>query len=641
MTREARLFLFVLLWVLNGFQFQWPALAQDDARWQSVSDAATGITLELPLAVLTEQKSTKWGTNWSARDKSINVDTLLYPKGPSLKARYNQLRAIKGHFFTKDKFRPDSFILDGTTAEGGTFHVEGRMKGETVKGLSVLYSAKRKTDGPAIVERVAKGFAAFAGDAQSAGSADPFIEKLVAVTTPKLTASSISVAPNIDRVDSDETVVFSPDGRLLASSSGYGADSIKIWDVASGRLLRTLQYYAYFLDAVFTPDSKSLITGHKDGRVKVWNLETGESTTTFLAGSDLGEDVQERMPVQALWIDLDGTLLITGDNGGTVRFWDLGEKKLLKTFTLDIINIIDVGLLADARQLIAVGSRSAKVVDVESGRIVETGDIVALDEKVDGPAFEQWSIVGDRLLAFPSTAKDCSIDTLLVQELPLAGPKKKPVVLDKPEGCLRPDGDYETGRLRVFRAVNGKHIVVARRGTPELRVIEIGTWKTSRTITWPDQSSADVIEVSADLTRAVTNHNGRLRVHQLESGIVSSELAAVGDSDAYAVASDNHIVMQHSSRASGGRSNLRTWQLGSLSSLDSTDSIEPDVKIPVAQAEIERETSDKILDVSADGQQVLLVQQKQNVVVVPVGGGKAPKRFSLRSVTEIRGGRFF
>lgn len=109
----------------------------------------------------------------------------------------------------------------------------------------------------------------------------------------------------------------------IESFTGLFNYSIKLWDAAAGRELRTLAGHTANIRATaFSPDGRLLASGGDDAVVKLWETATGREVAT-LGGHSLG--------VKALAFSADGRLLVSGSDDGSARLWDVSRGEALAT----------------------------------------------------------------------------------------------------------------------------------------------------------------------------------------------------------------------------------------------------------------------------------------------------------------------
>jgi WD40 repeat protein len=146
---------------------------------------------------------------------------------------------------------------------------------------------------------------------------------------------------------------FSPDGKQLAFV--YADRSLKSWDTTTGQELfsreadTTLSYRI-----AFSPDGESLAVACTDGDVILWNLKSGQPRV-FKGHKEV---------VSTIAFSLDGSKIATGGGDNAVKLWEArAEQKLINLGQSDLL--YRAAFSPDGKRLITGGAEgTVKIWDV-------------------------------------------------------------------------------------------------------------------------------------------------------------------------------------------------------------------------------------------------------------------------------------
>jgi WD40 repeat protein len=135
---------------------------------------------------------------------------------------------------------------------------------------------------------------------------------------------------------------FSPNGKYALTA---GSDHTAIlWDVESGRLIRSYRGHTDFINSVaFSPDGRHILTGSRDKTAIVWDTETGEILRTIRGHADGLMDA---------CFSPDGQTILTGSVDKTAAAWNVNSGQLIQRFRAHSQKIFSVAFSPDGRRVL-------------------------------------------------------------------------------------------------------------------------------------------------------------------------------------------------------------------------------------------------------------------------------------------------
>ena len=198
------------------------------------------------------------------------------------------------------------------------------------------------------------------------------------------------------------SAIFSPDGtKVFTGSTGAEGMNGRIWNVESGRLLRTLEGRVNDGAVVaFSPDGRTIVAG-VGSTAQIWDVETGAVLRT-LEGHPAGRVVSASFSP-------DGTKVVTAINflppqdSHDARIWDAESGALLRVLEGHTAGIWSALFSPDGTKVVTASSdQTARIWDAGSGAVLRV-----LDEHTGNVRFASFSPDGTKVItaSFDHTAR--------------------------------------------------------------------------------------------------------------------------------------------------------------------------------------------------------------------------------------------
>lgn len=244
-----------------------------------------------------------------------------------------------------------------------------------------------------------------------------------------------------------ESVAFSSDGKTLVSVGGLDKDNVKIWDVTTATLKKTINcdclpetvsispdgkefvvagstmtpvyeiatgevvmalgstFGAMSEHALYSPDGKFIVSASL-GKITVWNSQNGKKVREFAADAE---------SVRSIAFSPDGKIFVTGGRDKTIRFWDITTGKETRNLVGHTNWVSSLAFSNDGKML-ASGDFDThiRVWDVKTGKqIQELTDEDLLGSSIDTIAFAPRALAGDvQMVMAANLASFVSLDVV-------------------------------------------------------------------------------------------------------------------------------------------------------------------------------------------------------------------------------------
>jgi WD40 repeat protein len=171
-------------------------------------------------------------------------------------------------------------------------------------------------------------------------------------------------------------VAFAPDDKMvlsgggsndstLLSGGGSNDSTLKLWDVETGKLLRTLSGHSLGVNSVaFAPDGKTVLSGSEDKTLRLWNVQTGEVVQIF-SGHDEAVLGGAFAP--------NGQTVLSGSRDKTLRLWNVQTGEVVQIFSGHDEAVLGVAFAPNGQTVLSGSAdKTLRLWEVQTGKVVQT-----------------------------------------------------------------------------------------------------------------------------------------------------------------------------------------------------------------------------------------------------------------------------
>ena len=365
-----------------------------------------------------------------------------------------------------------------------------------------------------------------------------------------------------------------PEGRVISGSEG---GALRVWDVASGQALQVLEGHSSEVNAVAVLDSRRVVSGSVDMSLRVWDVESGQALQVLGGDSrhqspdDYSAEGQKlRIPAGSMAV-LDSQRVVFGSNKDGLRVWDLesGETTLLFHYDWYYYRAQVQGVAVLEGRVVTWGGVLLCVWDVKRNRIIKSLRGHSKEVRV-------VAVLVGRQMVSGSDDKTLRVwDVKGGQTLQVLAGHSSGVSAVASLDSRRVVSGSENGELRVWDVGNGQALSILAGHSDKVRALAVLTngqvvsGSSDRTLrVWNFENDQDFSDLEGhtgavstvsviDCKRVISGSFDRtLRVWDTEKGVALQVLEGHADEVRAVAVLDNQRVVSSSLDGT-----LRVWNL--------------------------------------------------------------------------------